>query len=598
MKRAWITDYCSLPTSMYSKLQEGILYDSSGNTNKEKEKEFNKALYLMQTIFNSYDRDDVPYNEYLELPHNYFQKVITTTYSKLIVKLLDLEIIERNDCYSSTANQCYKYRIPDEHLVGDFKIYEYKITLRENNKYSKSINTNFFKSKNDVYRKLKNNIKKISLTDGESIDSIIEKESPGIIKDIENRIDPIKKTYKNKEGKIIPIKGDPQEFLNSKLKTTLANHEMYLKKLLFCDLVSSRNTTNYRLDYVLTQLSKRYRKYLRFGSKRYKLLELDMNNSQFVDFANLIYSILFKHQISKFQIERDEYSNLHQIKILEKSIKLSIDYLIENKIIPSIDEFLNEANTNEKVELLKYKIKDISYKVLYALVIENIEYFKDYNVSSDIYNSNIYYYNSDYKYINTNYTYNNINNTYNTDITPIMSYVNGIFSSFLYVSTSGTLYEDIETKVGYKSRNDAKDNAFKIIFDIVTHEKFSVDQRLFETTYPLITMITKIFKIVLAQIENEKCDAIGYDNYLKRNKDKSPEKVGSSQLPILLQNIESFIFIDELLTLLLNNNFHVFPIHDSFLIPENEYKRAKKLIEGKLSKLLPYGFHLKEKPLN
>jgi hypothetical protein len=60
-----------------------------------------------------------------------------------------------------------------------------------------------------------------------------------------------------------------------------------------------------------------------------------------------------------------------------------------------------------------------------------------------------------------------------------------------------------------------------------------------------------------------------------------------------LQNVESSIFIDNILQTLYKRNINVLTKHDSFLVPESQVEVALEIIKEELIKFLPFGFSLK-----
>lgn len=62
---------------------------------------------------------------------------------------------------------------------------------------------------------------------------------------------------------------------------------------------------------------------------------------------------------------------------------------------------------------------------------------------------------------------------------------------------------------------------------------------------------------------------------------------------VMLQTIESFICIDNVLTTLYKHKVNALTRHDSFAIPSNQKELAETIIQSELKRLLPYGFNLK-----
>ena len=110
---------------------------------------------------------------------------------------------------------------------------------------------------------------------------------------------------------------------------------------------------------------------------------------------------------------------------------------------------------------------------------------------------------------------------------------------------SGTLYDDfIETYGGEITRKEVKQIIFKVLFsrnyiikDFVKYVPYKKDKEIFASVYPTVYEIIKILKS-------------------KNNK----------VLPIYLQKIESYIFIDCLSKELVEHKIIPFTIHDSVII--------------------------------
>ena len=70
---------------------------------------------------------------------------------------------------------------------------------------------------------------------------------------------------------------------------------------------------------------------------------------------------------------------------------------------------------------------------------------------------------------------------------------------------------------------------------------------------------------------------------------KNSFQAGNDYLPLLLQKIESRIFIETILPALQIAGFDVVPRHDSFLCTESDGKAVRAIIEIELHKLFDNG---------
>jgi hypothetical protein len=173
-------------------------------------------------------------------------------------------------------------------------------------------------------------------------------------------------------------------------------------------------------------------------------------------------------------------------------------------------------------------------------------------------------------------------------------FTNGSFSmssdclKFIELTKSGKFYEafgdilndseldenlDEATLKAEKKRRRA--NAKQIMFLVAfsSHNYHSDDKKKFENAFPVVSNIIKGFKR-----EMEKA-------YIQRfDRDEAVDKAGAA-FAVMLQNIESAIFIDGLLPKLWKAGFKVFTKHDCFLVKESQAEAAKAFIISELDKL-------------
>ena len=121
----------------------------------------------------------------------------------------------------------------------------------------------------------------------------------------------------------------------------------------------------------------------------------------------------------------------------------------------------------------------------------------------------------------------------------------------------GTLYDDfIDKYTGNIERDDVKDIMFKVLFskniDYNKRSKFipyNKEKKVFNSVYPFVYEIVKIFK----------------------NKD-------NKKLPIYLQKIESYLFIDCITKELVENGIIPFTIHDSVMVKKQDKEKTIEII--------------------
>ena len=128
-------------------------------------------------------------------------------------------------------------------------------------------------------------------------------------------------------------------------------------------------------------------------------------------------------------------------------------------------------------------------------------------------------------------------------------------ATYCQTAANGTLYDDFASKNAL-SRTDAKE-----VFMFVAFSKSTTPHRfkkVFAKTYPSVFSIIQKFK---------------KDN-------------GHAELPILLQKIESSIFVDHILSDCLKNRLKVLTKHDSIYFAKNEQNKVLSIIKKHLDKHL------------
>ena len=167
---------------------------------------------------------------------------------------------------------------------------------------------------------------------------------------------------------------------------------------------------------------------------------------------------------------------------------------------------------------------------------------------------------------------------------------------FVEACASGQLYETISKKLYGKdtttpeSRKRAKVLTFRLVFG---NHKFSKDYndgerfwKAFPTLNAFITNLKNQFS-ALYLMDNPILKEYGLDRKsLGYDKSVSHDKAGSNLLPILLQRLESKIFIDNILRKLLEEGFLVLSKHDSFLVLESDLPKVIEFVEEEMNALL------------
>lgn len=129
----------------------------------------------------------------------------------------------------------------------------------------------------------------------------------------------------------------------------------------------------------------------------------------------------------------------------------------------------------------------------------------------------------------------------------------------------GSLYEDfIRLYPNNLTRKEAKDIIFKVLFsrnevseNFKVYIPFEKEKEIFKNTYPYVSEVVKILK----------------------NKDHT-------LLPVYLQKLESYIFIDCVAKKLCEEGIVPLTIHDSLIVKTKDKEKAPSIIEGVFQKYL------------
>lgn len=129
------------------------------------------------------------------------------------------------------------------------------------------------------------------------------------------------------------------------------------------------------------------------------------------------------------------------------------------------------------------------------------------------------------------------------------------FKQFKEQSYNGTLYEHIQETLGLKTRQEAKKATFELMF---SKENLKSDGK---------EKLKQLFPSVVEFVDNFKKE-YGYNNF-----------------SIMLQKIESEIFIDGLWTEIKKKKIFCTPKHDCLIVKEEEKETVRKIIEGYFTKI-------------
>jgi len=166
-------------------------------------------------------------------------------------------------------------------------------------------------------------------------------------------------------------------------------------------------------------------------------------------------------------------------------------------------------------------------------------------------------------------------------------------TKFCESSFKGTLYTDIANAVGMHPsldhetrRKKAKTIAFELFFG---SERFgdSENKRLISHAYPNIVKIIDGFKARKTAIDQEKYYEDEY-TFKDMNDGQGYLQTGYKYFSVMLQQLESRIFIDEIYKPLLDDGKLILSMHDSFIFQE-DYEFDITVFD----KYLPFGYDLK-----
>lgn len=449
--------------------------------------------------------------KYVEIPSTYWQKAIDEHYERTLNLMKKHGIIQSTRSYSNFEGNkfCKSYRINPKHLSEDVTTVEYETIISEVN-YKRKDNSIVTKHTRRMMRLLKLNVRAAKT----ELNTYIQE---GRFKE------KIQIDYEIKDDRF--VKADSTElpyFLDDKIEHVawlvrqIANERGY-------SLIKDKNKFVIEKPELYYDLKKYHLRqsygysiaqfqYRSFYAKRNKTNNrLDSNLTSFP-------SLLLPHLRLK-----DE--SLYSIDLANSQFTILAD-LIEK------DHFRNELNQIPKLEI------PTTQKLMFSI-------------------------NSDSSYTFTRYVFQYINgSTQHHPVAALMSAnsdvdINrkrsdyGVFSGslhslpsdllhFIQLAKSGKIYEYIKDKLNLQNVRDAKLFAFEIFF--AKYKSQGEGKR----------QLKKIFPTLIRLI----------DAYKKNN--------GNEQFAILLQQRESYIFIDRILLRLVNKGYKVFSKHDSILCIASE----------------------------
>ncbi|MDA9182535.1 hypothetical protein N9O51_05020 [Saprospiraceae bacterium] len=469
----WHKTACYLPEPLANKL--AILSDSDFFID---DREYWRAIKILDRLYKKYTIYDIDSLEYLPMPSNYIKKIVSSDGLAMWSKLKKTDLIEVHPSnYSTTKYTCFRYRIRPNLMEG----------LPQRMIYQKT-NKRLSKFENKVLKILK----KSSLALPQTIEEMVEAKRAKTIVSINYRINEENKTYKPSKGRSYKIKMPISKFIEIKVNGELKAFRTKLENIIYANWRVSRNSTNARLDSNYTNLDAYLHQYITIQNNKTK--SIDLCNSQFTLFANILYSI--------------RYNNT----ILYSSSNLSL---------------LNEFYSYCKM-----------FTMSEVLLAEDVTRFCE-----------------------------------------------SAFNGTLYTDIANTI--DIDTSLDHETRRKkAKTIAFELFFGSSSFGD-SENKKSIKSAYPNVVDIIDGFKASKTAIDKVKYYEDAY-LFKSLNKGKGFLQTGYRYFSVMLQQLESRIFIDEIYKPLLDDGQLILSMHDSFIFQE-DYEFDITVFD----KYLPYGYDLK-----
>lgn len=277
----------------------------------------------------------------------------------------------------------------------------------------------------------------------------------------------------------------------------------------------------------------------------------------------------------------------------------------------TIDQMINIQLYREKLELQKIKDKlfrvsrngtnhrlDTSITNMSGVYIKQMKLDNEPMISFDLQTSQftilanllLNYYFDDVSYIELCDYVDSLYTTIPT-LYPCKKWYHNDISEFCCYAINGELYDSIASLAGMNNRSQGKKACFQLVFGLYGNKKTQL-QNEFHKHFPAVSLILENYKARQVELERQKYHKDS-TSYRKMHKGKTYKQVGSNKLPILLQRLESAIFIDNIYYELAKNNIIALTVHDSIMVSKSSYDRAYDIIVKQLNKWLPFGYSVR-----
>ena len=537
-----------------------------------------RLINLCRYILGKYVKENIPFNEPIEISRIHFGRNLNMDYLKDLQLLKTGEIVFSDEDYTFTKDKssgrkgrCKSYWFNPSLIFSDATI------LSHNKKYSKKFSSNDIEKQTVVLlSKLKLSIKKkeIERTVNEIVnysfvssrlltnESIPDKphyvSSKGLFMSKDRIISYAKETgldailYKN-NGKVYLEKRE--QFIKNKVYEIRYCYTEYLLNLgqlsNRANIICNRNLTNLRLDTNLTNLPSKLFSLLRLDGEQ--LEQYDLSNSQFVILANLISATLEEGNNVFYNFIKKEQPHIYEIAKRTTEIVTN-----ERANYNDLFLFINETRNGCFYECLANN----NWKELYQ------ERYPEYESLFDL-ESRI----SFHKY---------------RSIRSKNPMINEIKYQIMDEPTHKKIAIELEKQ--YKAiRGQSKQITFETVFS--SHIKNSESKERLKKAYPSLVLWINSFKRLSVDyykdLQRNKPKA--FNKLVEHRKKKKPIQLGSANLACSLQQLESKIFIDKILSMLLDYGFRVFSKHDSIACKNSQSKQVKTIVTGLLNMIFGSG---------
>lgn len=525
-----------------------------------------KAIRIvLQIIDKSFEEHDAM-DGWVEIPSQTWQTWIGEHYERYLHPLIEAGIVISPHAYSTEDHTCKSYRIASGMLNDQFIKVTFEapasrkqndcFVCRKTKQILRKLKLNLRGAKKATSRRINNQefmediLVDDAITDGDSV-RVKEYYLDGNSKEYFNTLQEIKSEAKKSGKSLFKVKNAyildyPKQFILRKKEEIRFNYINALERFSDREFYARRNYTNHRLDTNITNMQSVLLGYFTYNNE--KLLSIDLSNSQFTFLASLIQSGVFNE-------------------------------FLDNKVIAEYD--LNEISTVAKVIRMPQRYQSLARAGNGEIM--NAHYFsKIQTYISNFYTANVAKPNNNQstnhilnnKTISINQSVGQLYNTlpsstyiYSVSGTDVVTFMSAILDKkkgvvrmlkpviprdltlFIKLAKSGQFYEYIVEKLNLKGgRAEAKQMMFGIFFSKRRHNPAQKVQ--LKSLFPTLIYII--------------------DSYKK--------KYGDNQVAILLQKKESQVFIDQILTRLLEEGYTVLSKHDSILCLPSERAAVEQII--------------------